>query len=188
MNKYCLQKVEEIEIVMPNQHYFIIDMKKMGIVNKDEVVPVICTHFQPADVWHGFLTHILFCFLQVLLPLNNPSGNITGTLRRKQLAKLWMTHFCDLCKSEKRQHVWLQQSNILKKQQELLGINHICWENSTVYCKSLNQKVQCNVACRSLTLAHTPQYRHNLWHVESTTVKKHFDKMDINQNIKGSEL
>lgn len=25
---------------------------------------------------------------QVLLPLDNPSGNITGTLRRKQLAKL----------------------------------------------------------------------------------------------------
>ncbi|XP_056893173.1 uricase [Takifugu flavidus] len=53
-------EVEEIEIVMPNQHYFTIDMTKMGIVNKDEV----------------------------LLPLDNPSGNITGTLRRRQLAKL----------------------------------------------------------------------------------------------------
>lgn len=30
-------KVEEIEIVMPNQHYFVIDMTKMGIVNKNEV-------------------------------------------------------------------------------------------------------------------------------------------------------
>ncbi|XP_018528697.1 uricase [Lates calcarifer] len=53
-------EVDEIEIVMPNQHYFTIDMTKMGLVNKDEV----------------------------LLPLDNPSGNITGTLRRKQRAKL----------------------------------------------------------------------------------------------------
>ncbi|XP_070817525.1 uricase [Chaetodon trifascialis] len=55
-----LVEVDEIEIVMPNQHYFTIDMTKMGLVNKDEV----------------------------LLPLDNPSGNITGTVRRKQLAKL----------------------------------------------------------------------------------------------------
>ncbi|XP_048832735.1 uricase [Brienomyrus brachyistius] len=53
-------QVEEIEIVMPNQHYFTIDMTKLGISNKDEV----------------------------LLPLDNPSGNITGTVRRKARAKL----------------------------------------------------------------------------------------------------
>lgn len=53
-------EVEEIEIVMPNQHYFTIDMTKMGLINNDEV----------------------------LLPLDNPSGNITGTVRRKQRAKL----------------------------------------------------------------------------------------------------
>ncbi|AWP10863.1 Uricase isoform 2 [Scophthalmus maximus] len=53
-------EVDEIEIVMPNQHYFTIDMTKMGLANKDEV----------------------------LLPLDNPSGNITGTVRRKQRAKL----------------------------------------------------------------------------------------------------
>ncbi|XP_058493698.1 uricase [Solea solea] len=53
-------EVEEIEIAMPNQHYFTIDMTKMGLSNKDEV----------------------------LLPLDNPSGIITGTLRRKQQAKL----------------------------------------------------------------------------------------------------
>ncbi|XP_071777986.2 uricase [Centroberyx gerrardi] len=53
-------EVEEIEIIMPNQHYFTIDMTKMGLTNKDEV----------------------------LLPLDSPSGNITGTVRRKQLAKL----------------------------------------------------------------------------------------------------
>jgi hypothetical protein len=29
--------VEEIEIVMPNQHYITIDMTKIGLVNKDEV-------------------------------------------------------------------------------------------------------------------------------------------------------
>ncbi|XP_035509994.1 uricase [Morone saxatilis] len=53
-------EVDEIEIIMPNQHYFIIDMTKMGLDNKDEV----------------------------LLPLDNPSGNITGTVRRKPQAKL----------------------------------------------------------------------------------------------------
>ncbi|XP_008327056.1 uricase [Cynoglossus semilaevis] len=53
-------EVEEIEIVMPNQHYFTIDMTKMGIANKDEV----------------------------LLPLDSPAGNITGTVRRKPTAKL----------------------------------------------------------------------------------------------------
>ncbi|KAI1891980.1 hypothetical protein AGOR_G00149290 [Albula goreensis] len=53
-------EVEEIEIIMPNQHYFTIDMTKMGLSNKDEV----------------------------LLPLDNPSGNITGTVRRKPRAKL----------------------------------------------------------------------------------------------------
>ncbi|KAM4629495.1 uricase [Polymixia lowei] len=55
-----IPEVEEIEIVMPNQHYFTIDMTKMGLTNRDEV----------------------------LLPLDNPSGNITGTVRRKQLARL----------------------------------------------------------------------------------------------------
>ncbi|KAL2090112.1 hypothetical protein ACEWY4_014800 [Coilia grayii] len=53
-------EIEEIEIVMPNQHYFTIDMTKMGLTNKDEV----------------------------LLPLDNPSGNITGTVKRTPRAKL----------------------------------------------------------------------------------------------------
>nr|XP_061832129.1 uricase-like [Nerophis lumbriciformis] len=53
-------EVEEIEIIMPNQHYFTIDMSKMGLENKDEV----------------------------FLPLDNPSGNITGTVRRTPQAKL----------------------------------------------------------------------------------------------------
>ncbi|KAJ8408496.1 hypothetical protein AAFF_G00259100 [Aldrovandia affinis] len=53
-------QVEEIEIIMPNQHYFTIDMTKIGLTNKDEV----------------------------LLPLDSPSGNITGTVRRKPRAKL----------------------------------------------------------------------------------------------------
>uniref|UniRef100_A0A3Q2CAL4 Uricase n=1 Tax=Cyprinodon variegatus TaxID=28743 RepID=A0A3Q2CAL4_CYPVA len=55
-----VQDVEEIEIVMPNQHYFTIDMTKMGLNNKDEV----------------------------FLPLDSPSGNITGTVCRKQRARL----------------------------------------------------------------------------------------------------
>jgi len=55
-----IPEVDEIEIVMPNQHYFTIDMTKMGLNNQDEV----------------------------LLPLDNPSGNITGTVRRKQRARL----------------------------------------------------------------------------------------------------
>ncbi|KAM9831433.1 uricase [Neosynchiropus ocellatus] len=55
-----IPELDEIEIVMPNQHYFTIDMTKMGLSNKDEV----------------------------LLPLDSPSGNITGTVRRKPRAKL----------------------------------------------------------------------------------------------------
>ncbi|KAK2835451.1 hypothetical protein Q5P01_015935 [Channa striata] len=55
-----IPEVDEIEIVMPNEHYCTIDMTKLGLINEDEV----------------------------LLPLDNPSGNITGTVRRKQLAKL----------------------------------------------------------------------------------------------------
>ncbi|KAK2869213.1 hypothetical protein Q7C36_001084 [Tachysurus vachellii] len=55
-----LPEVEEIEIIMPNQHYFTIDMTKIGLANKDEV----------------------------LLPVDNPAGNITGTVRRKPQAKL----------------------------------------------------------------------------------------------------
>ncbi|XP_042372210.1 uricase [Plectropomus leopardus] len=55
-----IPQVEEIEMVMPNQHYFTIDMTRMGLTNKDEV----------------------------LLALDNPSGNITGTVRRKQRARL----------------------------------------------------------------------------------------------------
>lgn len=34
-------QVDEIEIVMPNQHYFTIDMTKMGIVNKDEASSIV---------------------------------------------------------------------------------------------------------------------------------------------------
>ena len=30
-------QVEEMEVIMPNQHYFTIDMTKMGLSNKDEV-------------------------------------------------------------------------------------------------------------------------------------------------------
>ncbi|XP_047231003.1 uricase isoform X1 [Girardinichthys multiradiatus] len=55
-----IPEVDEIEIVMPNQHYFPIDMTKMGLNNKAEV----------------------------FLPLDNPSGNITGTVCRKQRARL----------------------------------------------------------------------------------------------------
>uniref|UniRef100_A0AAQ5WZ19 Uricase n=1 Tax=Amphiprion ocellaris TaxID=80972 RepID=A0AAQ5WZ19_AMPOC len=55
-----LPEVDEVEIVMPNQHYFTIDMTKMGLKNQDEV----------------------------LLPLDNPSGNITGTVGRKQRSRL----------------------------------------------------------------------------------------------------
>lgn len=33
-------------------------------------------------------SHSFVLLLQVLLPLDNPSGNITGTLRRKRLSRL----------------------------------------------------------------------------------------------------
>lgn len=42
INKFIFQ-VDEIEVVMPNQHYFTIDMTKMGLVNKDEVSSVVDT-------------------------------------------------------------------------------------------------------------------------------------------------
>ncbi|XP_069497703.1 uricase-like [Ambystoma mexicanum] len=53
-------EIEEIEIILPNKHYFIVDMSKMGLNNENEV----------------------------LLPLDKPSGNITGTVRRKIPSKL----------------------------------------------------------------------------------------------------
>ncbi|XP_029473824.1 uricase-like isoform X3 [Rhinatrema bivittatum] len=59
----CLKRIpeiESIEIVLPNKHYFTIDMSKFGLDNKDEV----------------------------LLPLDIPFGNIMGTVRRKPAAKL----------------------------------------------------------------------------------------------------
>ncbi|GCC20392.1 uricase isoform X1 [Chiloscyllium punctatum] len=59
----CLSRVpemEEIEMVMPNKHYFTIDMTKFGIHENNEV----------------------------LLPLDNPSGNISGTVRRGFTSKL----------------------------------------------------------------------------------------------------
>ncbi|XP_067892728.1 uricase isoform X2 [Heterodontus francisci] len=53
-------EMEEIEIVMPNKHYFTIDMTKFGIHKNDEV----------------------------LLPLDNPSGKISGTVRKRPASKL----------------------------------------------------------------------------------------------------
>ncbi|XP_072918637.1 uricase [Hemitrygon akajei] len=53
-------EMEEIEIVMPNKHYFTIDMTKFGISNNNEV----------------------------LLPTDNPYGNITGSVRRRFASKL----------------------------------------------------------------------------------------------------
>ncbi|XP_032884970.1 uricase-like [Amblyraja radiata] len=55
-----LPEIEEIEIIMPNKHYFTIDMSKFGIPKNNEV----------------------------LLPVDNPSGNIAGTVRRKLASKL----------------------------------------------------------------------------------------------------
>ncbi|XP_053549285.1 uricase [Bombina bombina] len=55
-----IHEIEEIEIILPNKHYFTMDLSKMGLTNQDEV----------------------------LLPLDNPYGNIAGTLRRKQHSKL----------------------------------------------------------------------------------------------------
>ncbi|KAM5257327.1 uricase [Ctenodactylus gundi] len=53
-------EIEDMEISLPNIHYFNIDMSKMGLVNKDEV----------------------------LLPLDNPYGKITGTVKRKLSSRL----------------------------------------------------------------------------------------------------
>ncbi|XP_027729746.1 uricase-like isoform X3 [Vombatus ursinus] len=53
-------EIEDMEISLPNIHYFTIDMSKMGLINKDEV----------------------------LLPTDNPYGKITGTVKRKPSSKL----------------------------------------------------------------------------------------------------
>ncbi|KAM4640834.1 uricase-like isoform 2-T2 [Discoglossus pictus] len=53
-------EIKEIEIILPNKHYFTIDMSKFGLTNNDEV----------------------------LLPSDKPYGNIAGTVRRKPQAKL----------------------------------------------------------------------------------------------------
>ncbi|XP_073401003.1 uricase-like isoform X1 [Dendrobates tinctorius] len=53
-------QIEEIEVILPNKHYFTIDMSKFGLNNKDEI----------------------------LLPSDKPYGNITGTVRRKASSKL----------------------------------------------------------------------------------------------------
>uniref|UniRef100_A0A8C5K5Y1 Uricase n=1 Tax=Jaculus jaculus TaxID=51337 RepID=A0A8C5K5Y1_JACJA len=55
-----IPEIEDMEISLPNIHYFNIDMSKMGLINKDEV----------------------------LLPLDNPYGKITGTVRRKLSSRL----------------------------------------------------------------------------------------------------
>lgn len=34
---YCGFQIEDMEISLPNIHYFNIDMSKMGLINKDEV-------------------------------------------------------------------------------------------------------------------------------------------------------
>ncbi|XP_078416805.1 uricase [Cetorhinus maximus] len=53
-------EMEEIEMIMPNKHYFTLDLTKFGIHENNEV----------------------------LLPVDNPSGNISGTLRRRPASKL----------------------------------------------------------------------------------------------------
>ena len=53
-------EIEDMEISLPNIHYLNIDMSKMGLINKEEV----------------------------LLPLDNPYGRITGTVKRKLTSRL----------------------------------------------------------------------------------------------------
>ncbi|XP_040263880.1 uricase-like isoform X1 [Bufo bufo] len=53
-------EIDEIEMILPNKHYFTIDLSKFGLSNNDEI----------------------------LLPSDAPYGNITGTVRRKTASKL----------------------------------------------------------------------------------------------------
>ncbi|XP_053324930.1 uricase-like [Spea bombifrons] len=55
-----IPEIDEIEVILPNKHYFTVDMSKFGLTNQDEI----------------------------LLPSDLPYGNITGTVRRKVLSKL----------------------------------------------------------------------------------------------------
>lgn len=70
---------------MPNVHYVTIDMTKMGITNKDEVSSVITTNLSCSV---NVVTDLSYSPKKVLLALDNPSGSITGTVCRKQRAKL----------------------------------------------------------------------------------------------------
>ncbi|KAG9482949.1 uricase-like [Eleutherodactylus coqui] len=53
-------EIEEIEITLPNKHYYIFDLSKLGLTNNNEIL-------QPSD---------------------KPSGKITGTVRRTALSRL----------------------------------------------------------------------------------------------------
>ncbi|XP_068095241.1 uricase-like [Hyperolius riggenbachi] len=55
-----IPEIEEIELILPNKHYFTIDLSKFGLTNQDEV----------------------------LLPSDKPYGNIIGSLRRRTPSKL----------------------------------------------------------------------------------------------------
>lgn len=55
-----IPEIEDMEISLPNIHYFTIDMSKFGLVNKDEV----------------------------LQPVDNPYGRITATVKRKPASNL----------------------------------------------------------------------------------------------------
>ncbi|XP_008569847.1 PREDICTED: uricase [Galeopterus variegatus] len=53
-------EIEDMEVSLPNIHYFNINMSKLGLINKQEV----------------------------LLPVDNPYGKITGTVKRRLSSKL----------------------------------------------------------------------------------------------------
>uniref|UniRef100_A0A8C5WJF4 Uricase n=1 Tax=Leptobrachium leishanense TaxID=445787 RepID=A0A8C5WJF4_9ANUR len=55
-----IPEIEEMELILPNKHYFTIDLSKLGLENQDEI----------------------------LLPSDIPYGNITGTVRRAIPSKL----------------------------------------------------------------------------------------------------
>ncbi|XP_077306478.1 uricase-like isoform X1 [Lithobates pipiens] len=55
-----IPEIEEIEVILPNKHYFNIDLSKFGLNNQDEI----------------------------LLPSDKPYGNITGSVRRRIPSKL----------------------------------------------------------------------------------------------------
>lgn len=145
--------------------------------------------FTPADLTAVLYSHSFVLLAQVLLPLDNPSGNITGTLRRKQLAKLWMTLLWSMQTREEMAVKPPAPHETGPKGHRTAGNKPTFVEKTAPFIANLwirKSSVMLHVG-HSLTHTHTFHYRRRRDNVESTTVKNMMTTW-TNKNIKGSEL